>query len=292
MSKPVVISLLLFVACAGSAPRPATPCTPVSGPFLWQVAGGKQPLYFFGTVHAGGRALIPEIAFTKLRESSAFAAEIDLDALSPMKMLERARLPEGQDLESLIGADRFAVLAKHTEGTMPAFLLRTFKPWFALSVLLISLVEDREALDPVLLTEARRQGKRLVFFETIDQQLGILEQAMTAKELSEAVDGYDEMKRLVGDLLGAYRRGDHAALAMVAFDTRYSSERELEFMLYARNDAWVPVAEKMLAEGGGFAAVGSAHLVGPRSVLASLAKRGHLVRRLAADGSFVAEECR
>jgi hypothetical protein len=111
------------------------------------------------------------------------------------------------------------------------------------------------------------------------------------KDLIDALDKLPEMKRLLTALIDAYAAGDHAGLERVAFDPTYNSPQQMELMLYARNAKWIPLADKLIAGEGAFVAVGVAHLVGPKSVIALLEEQGHRVRRIRADGSL-AVSCR
>jgi uncharacterized protein YbaP (TraB family) len=50
-------------------------------------------------------------------------------------------------------------------------------------------------------------------------------------------------------------------------------------LVYARNEHWLPELEAMLADRGGFVAVGLAHLIGDRGLPELLAKAGYTVTR-------------
>ena len=54
----------------------------------------------------------------------------------------------------------------------------------------------------------------------------------------------------------------------------------MEDMLFKRNASWIDRSRSSTPTGGGFVAVGAVHLVGPRSVLELLAKKGYKVTRI------------
>jgi uncharacterized protein YbaP (TraB family) len=113
---------------------------------------------------------------------------------------------------------------------------------------------------------------------------------MDVKALKMILDELPETQQRAQDALAAYTAGDeHQILAVNdaektdALQHGYTAaeyDRETADLLYDRNASWIKPIEELHASGGGFVAVGALHLIGPRSVLALLAKNGYKITRL------------
>src|SRR5215510_1009864 len=102
MRALALLALLTFGACAHtSCPEPKL--RPPAGPFLWEVTGGTGTVYLYGTLHVAGRDDVAPSARQALGRSKRFVDE--MAPLPPDEVRERARLPRGQSLDQLIGAD-------------------------------------------------------------------------------------------------------------------------------------------------------------------------------------------
>jgi uncharacterized protein len=82
-------------------------------------------------------------------------------------------------------------------------------------------------------------------------------------------------------LVDAWKRGDVAAIAKLENDELKTEEPELyQQLLVQRNTIWAGKIKDMLKQPGTvFVAVGAAHLAGPDSVQAQLAKLGITVQQ-------------
>ena len=83
----------------------------------------------------------------------------------------------------------------------------------------------------------------------------------------------------------AYRAGDVRGLEAVVADKESRlglGEDQLRLLLGARNERWLPFVEQLVAEGGGFLAVGAGHLPGTDGLVALLRARGYQVTRVPA----------
>jgi uncharacterized protein YbaP (TraB family) len=113
---------------------------------------------------------------------------------------------------------------------------------------------------------------------------------MTVVALKDILDDADGAAKVTGDMLSAYVAGDETQiLAITAREhddykkhghTDAEWDQQMEDLLYGRNASWIEPIEKLHTTGGGFVAVGAAHLVGTRSVLELLAAKGYAVQRV------------
>ncbi|MBC7973484.1 MAG: TraB/GumN family protein, partial [Myxococcales bacterium] len=145
-------------------------------------------------------------------------------------------------------------------------------------------------MDKVLAERARRAHKPLIFLEPAAHQLALLGKWMDLRALKMMLDELPAAEHRVGEMLAAYVAGDERVLlaindgeraqALAHGYTEAEYAQEMNDLLYDRNAAWIPALERLHAEGGGFVAVGALHLIGPRSVLDLLARKGYQVTRL------------
>jgi uncharacterized protein YbaP (TraB family) len=145
-------------------------------------------------------------------------------------------------------------------------------------------------MDGVLLGRAKNRAKQVVYLEPAAKQAAILEKHMNAKALKMMLDDLATLERQSQEMLAAYLAGDEAKIEAITNGQRTDAlahgytaaeyDESMEDLLYRRNASWIPVIEKLHAGGGGFVAVGAAHLIGARSVLDLLQQKGYRLARL------------
>jgi uncharacterized protein YbaP (TraB family) len=297
MSRRWIWMAFVAVACGkpaprgadtGTAPAPTAKAGPeANGPLLWEVTpkGGGATLYLYGTVHTGGKDLIPQVAFDKLATTKVFAMEADLESMGMMDLLKRATLPPDQSLDQLVGAADWPKVVEAAKSPMMGEdKLKRFKPWFVAMLLLQKLLDGPpEPVDSILRETAKEKGAEVVFLETISEQLDAIEAALDAKILVEMASDMPKQKQMLEELLAAYKKGDVAEIEKISLDPAQLGDKGLEVMLYQRNRNWIPKLEQLAAGGKPvFVAVGAGHLVGEQGVPALLRARGHTVTRVPA----------
>ena len=93
-------------------------------------------------------------------------------------------------------------------------------------------------------------------------------------DLREAIHAHRTMRCELGQMRATYDAGDLDGMARLLIVPRIAPR-----LVYARNDRWLPALEHMLADRGGFVAVGLAHLIGDRGLPELLARAGYTVIR-------------
>jgi uncharacterized protein YbaP (TraB family) len=146
-------------------------------------------------------------------------------------------------------------------------------------------------MDGVLQGRAINHHEKLVFLEPFEAQATVLLKWMNAEALEDMLDDVPAVEQRSKDMLAAYLAGDEAKILAISDAERAEwkahghdekkFDEEMEDLLFKRNASWITPIEKLHADGGGFIAVGTAHLVGPRSVLELLSKKGYVVTRIA-----------
>ena len=156
------------------------------------------------------------------------------------------------------------------------------KPAAAAAALSMKGLPMTTPMEMHLLTAAKDKGMSIHYLEEGAFQLDLLNKIMDAKMLVEMLENPDQGDPM--ELLAAYRSGDEAQLEklMLAPDAfgKDDPEEKMELMIYQRNANWIPGIEKLLADKGAFIAVGAAHLVGERSVVDLLRKKGYTVTQV------------
>ncbi|WP_076072626.1 TraB/GumN family protein [Sphingomonas montana] len=260
-------------------------------PALWAVRDSDSTIYLFGTAHAVRKDAgwkTPKID-AAMRASSALWLEIDDDLNASQAAMaaivqhygfDPAR-PLSQKLTPAQRARLAAVLAPY--GMTPA-KFEPMRPWLV-AVTLGTLPFVKAGLDPAagadrtLRSVGVAEKDEIHGFETAEQQIRFLADFSEAEQiafLDSAMQDVAEGPAELAALSGAWEKGDVRTLAkMVITDMKREAPKLYDKLIVTRNVAWAGRIRTMLAgKGTAFVAVGVAHLVGPDSVQAQLAKSG------------------
>ena len=271
----------------------ATPA--LAHPALWVVKDADTTIYLFGTVHllpndtewrfpaldralANSQTLYVEITDDDQANMTALVMRYGVDLAHPLSSLltpfDRGRL------------ERAARLAKVPGGVAALDVMR---PWLA--ALTLTVAPLRQAgLDPAagvdkqLRAAMEKAGKPVQALETAEEQIRFLAdmpQAMQLALLRSTLRDTDRAGVELKALIGAWKDGDDQAIARLENDLMRREEPALyQRLLVERNEAWAKRIAGMLQQPGTvFIAVGAAHLAGPDSVQAQLAKDGLATER-------------
>lgn len=267
--------------------KPEAKKDPLPHPLFWSIEKDGTTSYAVGTIHVGvdAEARMPKIVWDKLDAAKAFAMETDLSDPALTKILECDRCSLKRDLGD--------VYWKKLEDTITAPVasrVEPMKPMVAATMMSMRGLPMTTQMDTLFLARAQRGHKAVVFLEPAQTEAAILEKWMDVKALKAMLDDVPGNEQHTRDMLDAYIAGDEKRMIALSDDEKtealahgYSQteyDQSVQDMLYGRNASWIPAIEKMHAAGGGFIAVGAMHLVGPKSVLELLAKRGYTVTRV------------
>jgi uncharacterized protein YbaP (TraB family) len=259
----------------------------IERPMLWRIAGPKGPVYLFGTIHGGipdlGWDAFPEEAHEAFNASTVVVLEADVDNVDPNEVGSLALLEEGKSLKEMLGEEHFKTLVD--ESSQPAMVLDLLQPWAAYAELSRIMVGEGRAVDAMIKVEAKVRDKKVLYLESVRQQLEILQAAVTAEMVRDLLADLDHQKAQLDKMVEAYKKGDIDALSALAFEP---SEVEKHPKLYEelftkRNRDWTSDVERYIEIGNIFVAVGAGHLGGDKSVIKMLEEKGHKVERVAAD---------
>jgi uncharacterized protein YbaP (TraB family) len=288
----LIYSLAFILPVLAQAPRTAT-STKHS---LWKVEGTKNTVYLLGSVHVlkAENYPLPTVIESAFTNSQIVVFETDMGEMekgeTQMKMLAKARLPEGETLADQLSPELYRQFVKHLESTgMPEIMFTQFKPSMA-AMTLVVLALQKEGLDPEqgldkhFFTLARNQGKEIVGLETVDFQIGLVTDFTKAEGealMRSTLKEMDKLKSEIGDMLKAWQTGDSEKLEKLLNESVEEEPAIFKRLLTDRNNRWVPkISEMCRGDKNTIVIVGTGHLVGTQGVVELLRKNGLKVTQL------------
>jgi uncharacterized protein YbaP (TraB family) len=277
--KKIAVTFALFLAVASAKAEPA----------MWVIKDADSTIYLIGTMHLlkHDTEWNAEKVKKAVHESTELWLEVaDLDndaALAPLMMklgLDPAhplstKLTEEQhkQLEKIAGAYGF-----------PLASLEPMQPWLAALMLAVGPImkagyDPKAGVERMLSAQAKAEGDKIRGFETAEEQLQIMAGLSEPEQIAFLTSVFDDLENgidLVDKLAKAWIDGDLATITRLSVDDiKKEAPTVYEKFIVRRNIAWSEkIAAMLKGSGVQLIAVGAAHLVGPDSVQAQLAKRG------------------
>lgn len=283
----LLLSLWLFIPAA---------CAAEDRHCLWEVHGAHNTVYLLGSIHVLRPADYPLAAplLAAYSHSRVIVMEINLDDLNVGKlrtdMLASALLGQDSSLPKVLGPVAYArAQADATRLHVDLATYDRYAPWFvaeAISELQLSQLgfESGSGVETYFLARARADHKPVSGLETVADQLAVLAgmplDLQTDYLLSSLADA-EELPTQLEAMVAAWRRGDGPWFAAEIAHEFGSEPRLYDSLLTDRNRRWLPKIEALLHENQDYLViVGTAHLVGPGSVIDLLGKDGiHAIQR-------------
>jgi uncharacterized protein YbaP (TraB family) len=144
-----------------------------------------------------------------------------------------------------------------------------------------NLKKQPEALDIIIQTKGRKAKKKIVGFETIDQQCNMLFEKLSLTEQAQGMvkmmEDKQKLVKLISELNAAYVKGDLAAISRLSKEEDGMTEHEMQVMLTDRNANWIGQLKQLLPQKSCFIAVGCMHLVDEQGLIEQLRRLGYSV---------------
>jgi uncharacterized protein YbaP (TraB family) len=230
---------------------------------------------------------LPPPLWAKLHDAKAFAMETDIN---DPQIMSAMITPTKSSLKNQLGEVHWKKL-EDALGLAMASALDHLPPMVAAAILAIRGLPTTEPMDKALSTRAKTEQKPVVYLEPAMLQVEMLRKWMDVKALKILLDDPGKTEDRAKLMLDAYVTGDERKILAISDGERADSlahgftpaeyDQQMAEMLYNRNASWIAPIEQLHAAGGGFVAVGVLHLVGPRSVVDLLARKGYKVTRIA-----------
>jgi uncharacterized protein YbaP (TraB family) len=274
---PVTIASLLMIAAARAEPA------------MWVIKDADSTIYLIGTMHLLKHETEWNAEKVKktVHESTELWLEVaDFDNQAAMApLITKFGLDPEHPLSARLNEEQKKKLEKLT-GTygIPPATLEPLRPWLAAVVLAMGPIakagyDPKAGVERVLAAQATAEGDKIRGFETADEQFHILAELTEEEQLAffdSTMTELDQGVELLDRLAKAWIDGDVDAIGRMSIDEMKAKTPSVyNKLLVRRNIAWAEKIEQML-KGAGVQqiAVGAAHLAGPDSVQAQLAKRG------------------
>lgn len=287
MSRALPLLLLLAGGLAAAPPAAA-------GPPVWEVAGARNSVYLFGSVHLlrPGDFAIDGALREAYERSGAVFLEVDMDDLSPLDVAAataaRAIDPQGRGLDELMGPSAQAAREGARAAGIDLSLLAGMEPWFAgLAVATLSLAREgysaAHGVEQLVQERAAADGKQIHGLETLDEQLAALdslEPELQREFLLMSLTDAGQDGTALEQFLAAWRAGDDDALAEQLSGEFAGNPALYRSLMLERNLRWVERIEDLLEDGQDYlVVVGALHLAGEDGLPALLRARGREVAR-------------
>ena len=273
--------LLPVVALADSAGSPVT---------MWMAEGTSNRVFLLGSIHLLREQdhPLPRIIDDVYEEAETLYMELDMDDLDPLLMQATINrlgmLEEGTSLREVMGEDLYAeAAARAAELEIPFEMLDRIEPWYA-AITVEQLVLTRIGFNAAygvemqLLRKAANDGKEILGFETVEQQLGYLDGLSLEAQrelLKQTLTESAAIREIMDDLILAWRSGDIDYLEQALLDDVSGYAELYDAIVADRNRLWVDTIDELLDDGQDYLViVGALHLVGEDGVPRLLEQRG------------------
>ena len=294
LAFPLVGLLLVLLGSAVQGQSTPSSARADRGLF-WKVEKDGKTSYLLGTVHVWKREWLPlnpaiEKAFAEARTLSV---EADVAKLDMAAAVQRMMLEGSETLEGRLGKPLYERTRVETNRLgVPDAAVNKFKPWGVMLVLAATKLQQLgytpdAGIDAYLINKAKASGKPLIELESGEQQLAMLD-SLSAKlqteMLAEFLASIERTPQVIDGVIVAWKKGDAEAIFALNQKGFHDSEAKREFedkFLYQRDVAMTRRIDEVLRQPGPhFIAVGSLHLVGPRSIVEQLKVKGYRVEQI------------
>jgi len=268
---------------------------------VWKVTRDGATVYLGGTCHVlrPGDFPLPAEFDVAYAASAKLYFETDVARMLSDEMEQiiatQGRFTDGRTLAGILTPAVWqAVQAYGRKAGLPAGQLRRTRPW--LLIIMMAALEMQklgvtaEGVDFHYYHQARHARKPIGELESFENHIAFLtglgagrEDEMISKTLADLHEIPDKMTGLIA----AWRAGDVDRIdELMLEDMRTDHPDIYETLLVARNNAWLPRIEALLATPEvELVLVGVGHMPGPEGLLAGLRARGCTIEQIPAPPS-------
>lgn len=275
---------LIFVAGAPAMAQPA----------MWVIKDADSTIYLFGTVHI----LKPTTEWRSAKYDAALKSSEEIwleindqdDTAALQGLVQTLGMDAANPLsQRLSKADWEKFSDSLKKNNIPTAMVDPMKPWMAgIALSVVPMVkagyDPTLGVDNVVKSDAQAASKPVLAFETTEKQLRFFDampEAAQVEFLMSTVKDMTESPAALDGMVVNWAKGDVKGLEDEMVTPMREDYPELyKVLLIDRNAAWAEIlAKRLQGKGVSFVAVGSAHLIGPDSLQAQLAKKGIVAER-------------
>jgi uncharacterized protein YbaP (TraB family) len=263
---------------------------------LWQIESPTNTVYLLGSLHllSAEHYPLPAVMEAAFDDAEVVVLEADIapegQTEAAIIAIEKAQPEPGEALADVLSDETYAMAEQATEELgLPIAPFLDLEAWFfAISLVALKLMDlgfdPAYGVDYYFFEQAETAGKPLVFLETAEQQLGFLDQLSIQEQqqlTEQTIEEIDILEASFNEIVAAWLAGDAAALEELLLASFESYPQMQQILLTNRNDNWATQIETFLgAEDDYLVVVGSAHLVGPYSLVELLTEQGYQAKQL------------
>lgn len=266
---------------------------------FYKVSGNglEKPSYLFGTHHLAPLSVFTENADAQEAFASAgqIVGEIDIEG-NPLqvsaKMTPYMLAPIDSTLSKVIPSEQYAEadsllqeILKTPEITLKTFEI--FKPAVLTQQITVTIIiqnmpgyKAEEQLDYYFQLLGIEEGKKILAFETVEQQAEILFRSQSiqsqAEELLEILANPQDLALEAQKLNNAYLTQDLDAMLQMALTENIDPDF-FEKLTTQRNNNWIQQLPEIMKADSTFVAVGCLHLAGETGLVQQLRNLGYTV---------------
>jgi len=292
----LVICLAAFWASVSTASAQAG--AQQKNEFMWSLKTAKATVYLLGSFHLLKSEAYPldKNIETAYRDCDRIVFEADIDGVNApafqSRMLSLGLYPEGQTIEQNISKETYSLLEKKlTEVGLTTAQVSRFRPWFcAMTLAVLELkqmgFDPTYGLDRYFFKKAQKDGKVMLFLETIDFQIALLSELAGTEEesfLRQTLKDIEVIETMLPDMVSAWKAGDAARFEAEVLISFKDYPAMYDRFLAQRNKQWAGFIEQLLAQGGTtLVVVGAGHLVGRDNLVQLLRDKGYTIEQVLA----------
>ena len=252
---------------------------------LWKVSGNglKDPSYVFGTYHmlCSKDFKIKDKVKNALNSTEQFMMEVNFSDPETMMVMQSSMMAKNK-LSDVLEAKDIQVLKTN----LPKFGYRfedieSMSPMVINSLLIVKYFDcaptDLKMIDVELMNLAASSDKIIGGLEQAKEQMDLLANYLTPKELVKSVSRFEEGKAMMLQLQKAYLEEDLASIDRLMKDRKEMTQEQEDLLLNNRNKNWVKLMPELMKDNSTFFAVGAGHLLGEEGMITLLQKQGYMV---------------
>lgn len=270
----------------------AAPVIDADRALFWEIKKeGATRGYLLGTIHSEDPRVLDfsEEFLELLKANEIFAMEMVPDLPTLARLTEYMHYPQGQDLQAVIGPQRFEALKTAlSDYYVPFEFINQMKPWAAMMTLSTPPPVTGFFMDLSLSLRASGNGLKVVGLETLEQQIQFLEEMpleMQLTLLDQAIAEFDKVKQVHDEMVEIYLDGDLENLKLLSFEQMQEVGVQVrDYFINAgivdRNLRMLETLNEQLQHGRVFAAVGALHLAGEKGLISLLRDQGYTLKAL------------
>jgi uncharacterized protein YbaP (TraB family) len=290
VTRRLAVLLCILLASDSLGDQTAHPVT------LWRIAGASNSVFLLGSIHLlrAEDHPLPRAIDDAYTEAEVVVMELDMDDIDPVytrAAFNRAGvMTDGTTLRELMGEEdyRNAELAASAID-IPLDMLDRSEPWLAAMTVELMMLY-RIGFDPMLgvemtmTTRAAADGKPIEGLETVDEQLGFLDELpITAQRemLLQTLQQGADLEMSIDTLIEAWRNGDTATLERELLAGIEAQDDLHDALIVQRNRRWARTIGSWLDDDQDYlVVVGALHLVGEDGVPALLDRAGYDIQQM------------